>query len=303
MTPDEPSPLAIACHEWLVANLHHFQIAWAGDTHEIFRHLKIYGELGLLASLNCRALAKGLPSELQQTLTDWLTKNPPAPDVLRAIVLEFPQAFPWVGMLWQNRAQLQLASDQLRQVVAHLATVPSVLYFERHVGHDICVHNILDALNLESPFSLPELYSRTMLAKQTWDDPSDTVLYYLCHDAFYMSDWGARPVRDEIRSIDLFINKLRGWYARCAGEGNIDLAAEIVLALSFLREPVDIEILEVAASHSINISGLPRPPKGQGGGFIRPGDAEDRVQFFQNYHTVLVCLMALTRNWRTNLLA
>jgi hypothetical protein len=284
--------LGTACQEWLIANLGNFGVPWEGESHNILRRLQMYAELVLLAVMNHRAADAKL-LELQNYLIDWLSKNPPDPDALAAVVKEFPQSFIWAGTIWQNCARMGIGSDQLRQAIESLARIPSVLFFERHVGHEICVYNILNALQLKNDFNLTEAYSRTMLARQTWNEPSDTVLYFLCHDVFYLSDWGTRALRNLVQSVDLWIAKMRLWFERCARSGNADLAAELAIALSYLGESVDFALMEEGAAESLRTLGLPQSPKGQGGGYIRPGDDESLVSFFRHYHTVLVCLMAL----------
>jgi hypothetical protein len=241
----------------------------------------------------------GLP-RLRDDVVDWIARNPPAPSALRAVVMEFPQTFTWAGTIWQNRARLGLASNELRELIDDLLDTPSVRHFERHVGQEICIHNIVKALGHASELDLAGAYARTLLGNRAWENTSDTVLYFICHDIFFLSDWGERPIRDSIEPLDQWIGKLRGWYAHLAGAGNIDLAAELFMALSYLEETPDLSLLERSAAPSLDTLGLPQMPKGQGLGFIRPGDDERLQDFFRHYHTVIVCLIALLTNGSGN---
>jgi hypothetical protein len=294
MTTTTRTPLVAACNDWIDENLHYFAINWSAEASEIYRRLKPYAELGLLLFIGQTAPAPGV-YHLHRQLTGWLADNGPDPDALEAIAREFPQAYPWAGMIWQHRAHLGLASPELRRAIESLSSRRSVAYFERPVGHEIGVYNVMKALHHETPFTLPDLYSRTMLATRAWDDPSDAAIYFICHDIFFLTDFGKRALPEFVMDKEMWRRKLLGWYNDCAIAGKVDLAAELWLAFSFMRAvPIADRRHPLVA---IEKSGLPPSPAGQGSGFVRPGDTDGQIAFFQNYHTVLVCLMALAWGW------
>jgi hypothetical protein len=289
-------PLETLCQEWIGVHLGHFRIDWNWDTTEIYKNLKPYGELVLLTAVN-RDVRHGSLYELQDRLLVWLNKNRPNVNRLAEVVREFPQVFPWLGLIWQSFELAEVRVPGLRAAMLRLLEIRGVLHFERHVGHDICVHHIIESLGRTSPYDLRELYSRTMIARDAWDNASDTALYHICHDIFFLTNWGLYQLPSQLRPSNSWIAKLLHWYRRCLASSNVDLAAELFIALSLLQAKGEVKSLACAARRSAQASGLPRPPKGQGEGFISPGDSDDRVQFFRNYHTVIVCLMALGMRW------
>jgi len=289
------SRLAAASEQWLCANLHQFMVPWDDDSREIMRHLQMYTELSLLATTNTEAKQAVFP-RLQKAMKGWLLKNPPVPEKLVKVVKEFPHSFVWAGSIWMNYTRCKLTVPGLTESLQHLAQFPSVVHFERPAGHEICVRNILDALQVSYSFNRSDPISRTILANGVEDEASDTVVYLFCHDIFFMSNWGARQIIDGLPEPIQCIRQMKRWFQRCIKIGHIDLAAEIIIAFSYLNERQNIEPLERSAADSIETTGLPQSPKGQGSGFIRAGDDADRIQFLRNYHTVIACLMAFIRS-------
>jgi hypothetical protein len=226
------------------------------------------------------------------------SKEPSGTRKLFEVVKEFPHSLVWAGSIWMNYTRCKLTVPGLTESLQHLVRLPSVARFERPAGHEICVRNVLDALR--GSYSLNrDLFYRTILMNGVEDEASDTVVYLFCHDIFFMSNWGERPIINWLPEPVQCIRQMKRWYDRCIKMGNVDLTAEIIIALSYLNERQNIEPLENLAAKSIETTGLPQSPKGQGNGFIRSGDDVDRIQFFRNYHTVIVCLMALIR-WIQN---
>jgi hypothetical protein len=290
----DQSRLAAACEQWLCENLHQFSVPWDDDSHAIMRHLQIYTELSLLAITGMEAKRVVFP-RLETAIKGWLVKNPPVPEKLFEVVKEFPHSLVWAGSIWMNYTRCKLTVPGLTEGLKQVARSPSVMHFERPAGHEICVCNVLDALQVG--YSLKrDPFSRTILVKGVEDQASDTVVYLFCHDIFFMSNWGARQIINRIPEPIQCIRQMKRWFDRCIKIGHVDLAAEIIIALSYLNERQNTEPLENLAAESIETTGLPQSPKSQGNGFIRSGDGADRIQFFRNYHTVIVCLMALIRS-------
>jgi hypothetical protein len=287
--------LEAVCLDWLYSNLDCFAIDWRADAAEIYRRLRPYAELGLAAYVDPLVPV----SDVRERLILWLKDHAPEPNALRDVVREYPQAFPWAGMMLQHRAALGIAAPGLRAVVDDLSRQRFVRYFERPIGHDIAVHNIMCHIGHDPVVSLRQLYSRTMLAHKTWDDPSDTALYFLCHDVFFLTDWGKRKLPAYVQNQATWLRKFAHWHQERAASQNIDLAAELWLAMSFWQ--ADASAVECSAVPlTSDPAGSVFPiPKSQGTSFIRQGDAGRQIAFFQNYHTVLVSLLALIRGWAT----
>jgi hypothetical protein len=290
----DQSRLAAASQQWLCENLQQFRVPWDDDTHAVMRHLQIYTELSLLAMTGMEAKRVIFP-RLGTVINEWLVKNSPVPQKLFDIVKEFPHSLVWAGSIWMNYTRCKLTVPGLTEGLERVIQLPSVMHFERPVGHEICVCNVLDALQIG--YSLNhDPFSRTILVNGVEDEASDTVVYLICHDIFFMSNWGARQIIDSLPDPVECIRQMKRWFDRCIKVGHVDLAAEIVIALSYLDERQTTEPLENLTAASIETTGLPQSPKSQGNGFIRTGDDAARIQFFRNYHTVIACLMALIRS-------
>lgn len=272
------SPLAAACEQWLCANLHQFKVPWDDNSHEIMRHLQMYTELSLLATTNTEAKPLVFP-RLEKAVKGWLVKNPPVPEKLIEVVKEFPHSLVWAGLIWMNYTRCKLTVPGLMESLQHLVRFPSVVNFERPAGHEICVRNVLDALQVSYSLDRSDPVSRTILANGIEDEASDTVVYLFCHDIFFMSNWGARQIIDWLPEPIRCIRQMKRWFERSIKIGHVDLAAEIIIALSCLNERQNIEPLERSAAESIDATGLPQSPKGQGGGFIRAGDDAEKYSF------------------------
>ena len=259
----------------------------------------MYTELSLLATANTEAKRLVFP-RLEKAVKGWLVKNPPVPEKLVEVVKEFPHSLVWAGLIWMNYTRCKLTVPGLMESLQHLVRFPSVVHFERPAGHDICVRNVLDALQVRYNLNRSDPVSRTILANGVEDEASDTVVYLFCHDIFFMSNWGARQIINWLPEPIRCIRQMKCWFERSIKIGHVDLAAEIIIALAYLNERQNIEPLERSAVESIDATGLPQWPKGQGSGFIRAGDDADKIQFFRSYHTVLVCLIALIRSAQTH---
>lgn len=280
------------CRSWLDDNLYHFQLDPSWDSALFFQNLKPYGELVLLAALTKNTRQASFARH-QKLLAGWLTRHQPGAADVAGIVREFPQALPWMGLIWQNLERAGVPAPGYKEALKKLVASKSILYFERHAGHDICVHHLIERLGRVSPYNLDELYDRTMLGREAWDRPSDTAIYYICHDIFFLTNWGQVNLTGSVKPGREWTTKLLHWQRTCVAQHNIDLAAELSIALSFLRRKPGRSIHEGRGDTTLNDVGLPAPPAGQGEGFISAGDSEDRIRFFQNYHTVIVCLIAL----------
>jgi hypothetical protein len=288
------SRLAATSEQWLCENLHQFSVPWNDDSHEIMRHLQIYTELSLLAITTIEAKRVVFP-QLEKAVKGWLIKNPPVPQKLFEVVKEFPHALIWAGSIWMNYTRCKLMVPEFTEGLKQLVRLPSIKYFERPAGHEICIRNVLDALQVSYSLN-PDPFSRTILVNGVEDQASDTVVYLFCHDIFFTSNWGARQIINRLPKPMQNIRQMKRWFERCIKIGYLDLAAEIIIALSYLNERQNVEPLENLAAQSIETTGLPQSPKGQGTGFIRSGDGADRKQFLRIYHTVIACLMALIRS-------
>jgi hypothetical protein len=292
---DSQIPLVTTCCSWLITHLDSFAVDWDADTSDIFRKLKPYAELAFIASIEQTTGIDQL-IELRSLVTDWMANNEPNPDVIERVVWEFPQSYPWVGMLCQNRARLFMCEAKLLDTLGRLSRRRCISNFERPVGHEIAVYNFCESLSLDTNYTLEELYSRTMFAHAAWDNPSDTSLYFICHDIFFLSDWGKRSIPCTLIVRDSWLRHLNLWHRDRAIAGQVDLAAELWLARSFLQMTHNRD-LDQPTEVKTDLVGLPCFPRGQGAGFRTPGQSTDLISFYERYHTVLVCLLALGRGW------
>jgi len=273
------------------ANIDYFAVDWNGTNSEVLRRLKPYAELVLLAGLNRSPEDPALRAV--ETLTHrWLRCHPPHATKLLEVVLEFPQAFTWVGSIWQFMKRANVPSHGLEKTVRRLCGLNGILYFERDVGQEISIYFILKQLGIRQPFSLGKLHSRTMVNKRAWDVASDTAIYCICHDIFFLTNWGELRLRGRMRPAYEWHGKLQSWYQRCLAAENFDLAAEIFIAMSFLHGG---RVSQKFACESARVEDprLPNPPEGQGAGFNRAGDSEGRQQFYRHYHTIIACMLAM----------
>jgi hypothetical protein len=270
-------------------NLEFFRIDWNGDANDILRRLKPIGDLTLTAVI----LSEGSStSELVGEITAFLTKNLPDVALMRSVVLEYPQLFVLAGLTWDMLERLGIVVPNLRGLISDCFLTPSVASFERHAGHDLALYWLEEKLGLKHRFELMAIFDRCAIASRPVGPFGDTFKYYICHDLFFLADWGAQPLTSTLDRCRAWVPALHEWRVESLLQQNLDLAAEITLALVLSQ----LSYRTTDAIHSQDsVAAIPVPPPSQGWGFMLGGDSESLKSFFRNYHTVLACLMAINR--------
>lgn len=167
----------------------------------------------------------------------------------------------------------RLAADLGGPIVA---TNPDFLLFLELLGVRDCT------IELERYMRL--IVDRTLCQP---DVPRCPDLYDATHGLFYLTRFGRLPRRCG-RLPDAFQDRLRAAAVWQAGEGDSDLAAEIVASLLYAGSPMDGRLGEV-------VERIIACTRSDGGVVTRRGPSDTAVESFRGlYHPTLVSLMALS---------
>jgi hypothetical protein len=292
---------------WVERNRDQFALAPYTPEPEMVARLKALGELARTADLLCRA--GGLPREIRRrarALLEWSWQQFGRGKVFARLLDARPHAVA-LGTVYAIFPRHGCADPAVHSRLAllprpagsgHAASLRPLGDREllAEYGRDgvfvlgLALAQAWRALELASPWSVERLFARTLLASCP-DRPSLAVgdAYSVTHAVFFTTDWGDQPDGLEAACRDHLKRQAPGWMDHFRRAGDLDLYAQLALALACIQVRDYGLQVEAALRQAQAADGMiPGPER------LAPRGAGDpaRMAFQRHYHTTLVGLMA-----------
>lgn len=274
---------------WLDVNRIQFKLSHARSHVSRLRLIKPLGELALTASILGR-FAKS--QEWSHGVLDYCWREFGEGDVLINLLAARPDLV-IISTLYANFASAGFSNHRLESLLRYLSSSANTHSIEFPTWRRLDLYHGCAQLGLMNFPSQPELGTWLSGFPEPWMISEDTA-YAVTHEVFYISDFGRLPSRinDEIRSyLRLWIP---AWLRIYSCDTNCDLFAEFLMVAACVG--ISHEGMWVDLQGCQNSDGFFPGPGQSAENLLSSQMPQERRIFLQNYHTTLVCLMAMAMN-------
>lgn len=162
----------------------------------------------------------------------------------------------------------------------------------RYVDIQYCILNVINEES--SRFYSTALSVGCIRDTDTIQDIDTEDLYALTHYIFYLTDFGRRRSDYINQHKFAIVSKLRTLADYSAVVGNLDTLAEVILCLKYIDSPNDIshDYIQLIKREQ-NEDGSWDGPCDTTKDLLRAGVPEDKIKFYNNYHTTILCAQAI----------
>ena len=283
--------LFIHSWEWILARERLFSIESHRSTKRILELLKPIGELALLSryiSDNSSGTLKASADRIMMFCWQEMDEG----DLLRRVLAVRPDLLIF-STLYGTFYRSGLSNEELHEQIKKMRFTPSYFNVDLPAWRRLDLLHGMFAIGLAKEGDLKVAFNSTWLAGcyEPWT-LSEATAYGLTHTIFYMTDYGAVEGLLPEAVLTYLKQWLAVWENNYIDEGNLDLAAEMVMCRRCIGDISGAnKFCNSSLANLLEDGAVPGPELGAVGLLFGEEDPLKSV-FYQNYHTTLVACMA-----------